>query len=602
MVMYFRFSSQIKRSLRLLIILALSCWLAIAGGCNPTQLRTQAAGSQLVLVTNIGPRTFNYAVSRLPSAFFSLMYEGLIAQNQITAELEPALAESWTVSEDKRRITFTLRPGLKWSDGEPLDADDVVFTFNDVYLNPKIPTLYKDFLRIGSSRAFPSVRKLDRRRVEFTLPETFAPFLRYIPRLLILPAHALQESLLSTDANGQPLFLSTWGTDTEPQEIVGNGPYRLVGYAPSQRLLFERNPNYWRTDDGGNPQPYIDRIFWQIIPSTDKQLLRFRSGEVDSMRVRPEQFQLLKQGEKRGKYTVYNGGSAPGSTFVGFNLNRGRNAKGEPFVEPFKSRWFNNLAFRQAFAYAIDREQMNDNIYRGLGKLKHSVLGEQSPYYFSPEEGLKTYNYDPQKAKQILLEAGFKYNSQGELFDGDGNRVEFTLLVRSEGESGIDLAVRVREDLSKIGIKANLQILSLSTILQKLQGTRDWECYLGILGVGGSDFEPNLLSLFWSSSGSFHQFNLGPQPGKPTIEGWEVSDWEREIDRLLAAGAKELDENKRRQIYGKFQQVIAEQQPLFFLVNSLRLQAVRDRVKNVKFSAFGGDVWNVYELKIDDGE
>jgi len=535
-------------SLRILVPLALSCLLIFTGGCSLMKFTTEGnQGEQLVLVMPSDPSTFNLPVNKTPYSPFLYIYEGLVAKNGITAELEPALAESWVFSDDRGRITFTLRSGLKWSDGEPLTADDVVFTFQEIYLNPKIPTIYRDFLRIGST--FPTVRKLDDRRVEFILPEPFAPFVRYIRIMAIMPAHALRDSVRSLDSQGNPQFISMWGTDTDPQNIISNGPYRLISYRPGERVVLERNPYYWRKDDRGNPMPYIDRLVLQIIASTDNQLLRFRSGELDTLEVTSKEFELLKREEKRGKYTIYNGGPSPGIRFVGFNLNQARNAKGKPFVDPIKSRWFNSLAFRQAVAYAINRSRIKNNIYRGLGQLQNSPLAEQSPYYLSPSSGLKVYNYDPQKAKKILLEAGFQYNKEKELLDWDGNRVQFTLLVKSSEKARIDTAVHIQQDL---GIKADLQVLNFNVILKKLLVSRDWECYVGSFAVSGADIEPNLLSLFWSSRGSFHQFNQGPQPGQPLIEGWQVSDWEREIDSLFAAGAAELDETSASRFTADF--------------------------------------------------
>ena len=588
--------ATVVRPLRLTVALGLFCLLLLTG-CNPTQLQSQKARvSQLVLVTSSDPDTFNYALNNSPYSVFPFIYNGLIRENGLTAELEPELAESWSISPDRVQITFTLREGLKWSDGKPITADDVIFTYQDIYLNNKIPTVYKDWLRIGTTDVFPSVQKLDRRRVKFTLPEPFAPFLRSVGVLAILPAHVLRSLVLSSDAQGNPQFLSTWSTDTNPQKIIGNGPYILESYTPSQRVVLRRNPYYWRFDARGNTLPYIERIILSIIYSTDNQLLRFRSGELDSLDVNPEMFRLLKREEKRGKYTIHNGGPRLGIRFVGFNLNKARNAQEKPFVDPIKSRWFNNLAFRQAVAYAIDRERMNNNIYRGLGQLQHSPMAVQSPYYLSPEEGLKVYNYNPEKAKQLLLDNGFQYNFKQELLDWDGNRVEFTILVKSEEKSRVDAAVQIQQDLSKIGIKADLQVLNFNVVLKKLLSSRDWECYVGAFEAGV--VEPHLVSLFWYSGGSFHQFNQGTQPGETPLKGWEVSDWEQEIDSLFNAGVKELDLSKRKAIYNQFQQIVAEELPVFFLVNPLSLKAVRDRVENIKFSALGGAFWNIDELNL----
>ena len=590
----------ISRAVVFLVRIILCCLLILTSGCSPTLLNSQSNNnSRLVLVSPSPPSTFNYAMSRSPYEIFRFIYKGLISENGLTGELEPALAESWVLSENKKRIIFTLRSELKWSDGKPLTADDVIFTYQDIYLNQKIPTIYRDFLRIGSSGAFPSVKKIDRRRVEFILPEPFAPFLRYIEKLKILPAHALRDTILSTDGDGKPLFLSTWNTNTQPQKIISNGPFKLANYIPSQRIILEKNPFYWRNDSAGNSLPYIDKLIIQIIPSTDNQLIRFRSGELDSIGVDPEAFQLLKREEERGKYKIYNRG-ALGYRFVGFNLNQAKNSEGKPLLNPIKSRWFNNLAFRQAVAYAINRQQINNTIYRGLGEIKHSALGVQSPYYLSPEAGLKVYKYNPEKSKKILLDSGFQYNDANELLDENGNRVEFTILVKSEEKIRIDTAVKIQGDLSHIGIKANLQILNFNSVLKKLLSSRDWECYVGAFGVPGADIEPNLLSLFWLSNGSFHQFNLGSKPGEPKIKNWQVSDWEKEIDRLFTAAYQTIDENKRREIYGEFQQIVAEQLPIFFLVNPLAIQAVRNHIDNFKSSAIGSAFWNIDELKIKD--
>ncbi len=577
------------------------CGIAVAiaialGGCNPARFKTQAARvPQLVFASPSSPTTFNSPLNESAFSVFGFIEEGLLSQHGLTGDLEPALAESWQISEDKKRIVFTLREGLKWSDGHPLTADDVVFTYQEIYLNEKIPSGVRDILRIGTTGKFPSVKKIDERRVEFSVPEPFAPFLRFAGGLSILPAHILQESVRTTDSNGNLKFLTTWGTDTDPKKIIVNGAYRLESYTPSQRVIFERNPHYWRKDTAGNPQPYIERIVLQIIENSDNQLLSFRSGELDNFSVTPEAFPLLKREEKRGKFTIYNGGPESTTRFLGFNLNKARNDKGQPFVDPIKSRWFNTLAFRQAVAYAIDRETMKKNIFRGLADFQNSPIQVQSPYFLSPEKGLKVYNYNLQKAKELLLGAGFKYNSSGQLLDWDGNRVQFTLLVKSEEKPRVDMAVQIKNDLSKIGIQADLQVISFNTVQERLS-SRNWEAYIGAFGGGGVD--PHSGFNIWSTQGSLHQFNQGPQPGEPPIAGWEVSDWEKEIDRLFDTGVRELDETKRKAIYAQFQQITQEQLPFIYLVNPLSFEAVRDRVENIKFSVLGGAFWNLYELQV----
>ena len=345
------------------------------------------------------------------------------------------------------------------------------------------------------SRQFPKVKKIDSRRVEFSVAEPFAPFIRYAGGIPILPAHILQEAVENTDADGKPKFLSTWGTDTDPKKIVGNGQYRMLSYTPNQRVVLERNPYFWRKDAEGNPQPYIQQIVWQIMENTDTQLLNFRSGDLDTLEVQPEVFPLLKREEKRGKYTVFNGGPDTGSVFMCFNLNKGRNAQNESFVDPIKSRWFATKEFRQAIAYGINRSAMTDNIYRGLGAPLHSPIPAQSPFYLSPEQGLKTYSYDRQKSKELLLSAGFKYNSNGELLDAEGNKVRFTLLIAAGKKVREQMATQIKQDLGKLGMQIDTQFLSFNTYVEKLRLTRNWDTYLGAFTGGNEPHSGYNLSL-----------------------------------------------------------------------------------------------------------
>lgn len=591
-------------SVLLTLTLLLSAGLTL-GGCNPTELKTEAAQvSQLVLHTLSDPKTFNYALKSEFPNIFPFTFEGLTYVNDFTGKIEPALAESWESFDNNQRYVFTLREGLKWSDGVPLTADDVVFTYEEIVFNPEIATDQKDVLKIGTSGAFPKIRKLDDRRVEFTLPEPFAPFLRITsgPQdgIVILPKHILRESVITKDASGNPKFASTWGTDANPQDIVVNGAYRIASYVPSQRVVLERNPYYWRKDAQGNPQPYIQRIVWQIVESQETALLQFRSGGLDltdgwgSMPV--EYFGLLKREEKRGNFKLHTAEARPGTLFLSFNLNKGQR-KGRPLVDPIKSRWFNSVEFRQAIAYALDRQSMINNTLRGLGELQNSPISVQSPYYISQQEGLKVYDYNLERSKELLTKAGFKFNDRGQLLDAEGNRVRFTLLTNAENKTRVALGAQIKQNLSQIGIQVDFNPIAFNTLVDKLSNTLDWESY--VLGFTGG-VEPHDGANVWSPDGGLHTFNQKPQQGQPPLEGREVYDWETEIGRLYVEGARTVDEAKRKAIYAETQRITQEYLPMIYLVNSLSMSAVRDRIQNVKYNALGGVVWNIYELKVSD--
>lgn len=581
-----------RRSLS--VILALVCAIAFSG-CSLTQFKGEAAQvPQLVDSSLSEPKTFNLAVSQEGGNVFGLIYEGLTSENG-KGEIQPALAESWEFSPDKKRIVFTMREGLKWSDGAPLTVDDVVFTYNDIYLNEKVPTDYRDILKIGQSRALPTVRKLDERRVEFTITEPFAPFLRYTGGISILPAHALRESVTTKDASGNLKFLSTWGTDTDPKKIVSNGMYMLESYTTSERIIFRRNPYYWRKDAQGKPLPYIERVVWQIVENTDTSFLQYRSGGLDTLAVTPEYFSLLKNEEERGKFKIYIGGPTLSTTFLTFNLNKAKNSKNQPLVDPIKSRWFNTVEFRQAVAHAIDRPRMLNNLYRGLGELQNSPIYKPSPYYLSPEQGLKVYEYNLEKAKELLKKAGFKYNEEGQLFDADGNRVRFSMLTNAGNKLREAIGAQIKQDLSKIGMQVDYNAIQFNVLMDKISTQRQWDSYIGSIGGGG--VEPNGGANTWSTKGGLHVFNLAAKTGDKPLQGWDAAPWELEIERLYIKGASELDEKKRRDIYVQTQRITQENLPFIYLVNPLSMEAVRDRIQGVKYTELGGAFWNLYELK-----
>lgn len=576
------------RRLRLPVILATVAALTVAA-CNPANFRSEAAEKPaLILSTLSDPKTFNYALSQESPNIFPYTFVGLTTQNPITGETEPELAESWTISDDGLRFVFTLRENLKWSDGKPLTAEDVVFSYNNIYFNKKIPSDVKDGLKIGESGQLPKVKKLDERRAEFTLPEPFRPFLQNMTTP-ILPAHALRESVEKKDSEGKPLFLQKWSVDTPVDEIVTNGPYKLGRYNTTQRVVFQRNPNYWKKD-----KPFIDRVNWEIVESQDTSLLQFRSGSLDYIGVTPDYFSLLKKEEKRGNFKIENGGPATGTSFVFFNLNKG-SRNGKPLVNPVKSKWFNSKEFRQAVAYAIDRETMINNTFRGLGQQQNSPISVQSPYYLPPEEGLKVYDYNLDKARELLKKAGFKSNSQGQLLDKDGNRVRFTLLTNSGNKIREAMGAQIKSDLSKIGIQVDFTPLAWNTYLDKISNSLDFE--MALIGLTGG-LEPNDGANVWKPEGGLHMFNQKPQAGQKPIEGWEVEPWEAEIARLYVKATQELDEEKVKEIYGETQKITQENLPFIYLVNPLSLGAIRNNIEGTKFNAIGGAFWNIDEVKL----
>ena len=563
--------------------------------CNPsTLLANPDQPPQLVISILSDPKTFNPVLSgdKTSSDVGRMLFDGLVRENPITGEIEPALAESWEISANKLEIIYTLRPNLKWSDSHPLTVDDVLFTYNQLYLNPDIPTGTRDILRIGQNGALPKVTKINDRQIKFTIPEPFAPLLG-ATSAAILPAHILRETVEQKDQDGKLQFLSTWTVDTPPEKIVANSAYKIASYTTVQRLVFEANPYYWKNDIKNDIAtenlPHIKKVVWQVVESTDNALLEFRSGNLDALAVSAQNFSLLKKEEDRGNFTIYNGGAAYGTTFITFNLNQGQK-NGNPVVNPIKSRWFNEVNFRQAVSYALNRERMIKNIFRGLGEPQVSDISKQSPYYY---DGLPGYPYNPEKAKKLLLAAGFSYDKQDQLLDQEGNRVSFTLNTNTGSPAAEAIGNQIEEDLGEIGIKVNFKTINFNVLIGKTDSSLDWECIL--LGFTGSN-EPNSGFNLWSPDGSLHMFNQSV----PGLEGRVIADWEAEIGRLYIEGARELDIEKRKAIYAQVQQLSSEKLPLIYLINPYSLTAVRNTIEGVEYSALGGAFWNLDQLKITE--
>ncbi len=581
-----------KRTLcRVMAALLCGCLLLPLMACG-----APVAKNQVVFSVLSDPKTFNAVLSQESPNIFGYTYEGLIRENPLTGDKEPALAEAWEVSEDNLTITFTLRKGLRWSDGVPLTVDDVLFSYNNLYLNEKIPNNYRDSLRVGESKTFPDITLVGAspaapngdRQIAFQVTEPYAPLLD-AATIPILPAHRLRDSVETLDEEGNPQFLTMWGTDTPPQDLVVNGPYQLKSYVTSQRVIFKKNPYYWQKNEQGQQLPLIPTVIWAIVESTDTALLQFRSGSLDSLVISPEQFSLLKREEDRGNFTIYNGGPAYGSTYLTFNLNQSKR-NGKPLVNPTKSQWFNDLRFRQAIAYGIDRERMVNNIYRGLGEPQNSYISVQSPYY---SQAVPTYNYDPQKAKSLLTSAGFTYNAQGELLDADGDWVQFTLNTNAGNKIREALGTQIQSDLKKLGIQVDFSPISFNVLVDKLSNSLEWDAV--ILGLTGSN-DPHAPNI-WYTDGNLHMFNQQPRPGSSPVINRVVAPWEQEIAALALKGSQTLASPQRHAIYNQLQALVQDSLPFIYLVNPYSLAAVRNRFCGIEYSALGGAFWNLESIR-----
>lgn len=539
-------------------------------------------GGQLVIATTSDPKSFNDIMAKETSTSMvtDQIFEGLTRMNVFTLKPEPNLAERWTVSLNGLEWTFFLREDVVWSDGVPFTADDVVFTFNDLIYNPDIPSSARDIFTLEGKEF--RVGKIDDHTVKFTLPVKFAPFLSGMSQA-ILPKHKLEQVVK------EKKFTFTWGIDTDPKEIVGTGAYRLTEYRPGERLVFERNPRYWKKSPEGDPLPYIKKQIYLIVQNADTALLKFYDGELDFFSLRGMDYKLLKPLESKKNFTLYDSGPAFGTNFIVFNQNTGVNPETKrAFVDPVKLKWFTDLEFRRAVAHAIDKQQIIEIVMDGLGYPQHSSMSPSSGFFYYPDVAM--YEYDLNKAKEILAKAGFvDRNGDGWLEDKDGNLVQFNLATNSGSTERMQIAAIIRHDLQKLGMKVNFLGLEFNSIVQKLNATFDWDAI--VLGLTGG-VEPHFGKNVWASSGQLHLWH--PQQKTP------ATAWEKRMDDIFNLGSAELDANKRKKLYDESQRIIAGQLPVIYTVLNSTIYAVRNKFENLKPSAFGGVFHNLEEIIIKE--
>jgi peptide/nickel transport system substrate-binding protein len=528
------------------------------------------SGGTLITGEISDPRTFNSIVSQETSSTIPLgrVFDGLVVTNWDTTEIEPALAESWTTSADGRTWTFRLRKGVRFHDGVELTADDVVFNMEAAF-TPDVQGGRRDVLTIAGKPI--KWRKVDTYTVEFQTAEPFGAFLRTMASD-ILPKHKLDAALRGGGAE----FNKTWGVNTPPREIVGTGPFIMQSYTPGERLVFLRNPRYWKVDPAGNRLPYLARHVQLVVPNFDTLRLKFQAGETDVYGIRPREFAEFKAGEQAGKYTVYESGPTSSTEFLMLNEN-------PKALRPPKLTWFTNTKFRQAISYAIDRTAIANQIYGGRGAPQFGPITPANKIFFNPN--VKRYPHDVARAEAVLAEAGFRKGGDGILRDAAGNVVEITLSTNSENSERVNIGNLVRQDLARVGIKATLAPEAFNALIGKMAANGDVE---GLVWGFTGGVDPATSQNIWKSSGSLHRWN--PRQEKP------ATPWEAEIDKLFDQAGTTLDQNRRKQLYNRWQEIVAEQQPLIYLVNTLTASAARNTLANIRPSGFAGTTWNIDQI------
>jgi len=551
----------------------------------------QFGGTLLENQIGEGPKTFNpwASTDATSSTLGEALFSGLVTTDAFTGEVVPYLAHNIAISDDKLTYTVTLRPGLKWSDGKPITADDVIFTWNSIVKNGLGNASNRDAVLVDGK--FPEVVKVDDHTVRFTTAKPFAPFMRNLGTP-IAPKHVL-ESIV---AQGNQAFSSHWGVQDaakHPGKFISSGMWLLDSYDPRLRVSFKRNPRFFMADSKGQRLPYLDKWVLKFVGDLNNQELQFEQGNADIYSV-PGSFVTRVRTLKKPSFNLYNLGPSSGTIFMAINLNSRKDKSGKSIVEPIKSKWFNDVNFRQAINHAIHRQDIVDNILKGVGAPLFTPESLSS-IYLDPSLA-KGFEPSIEDSKKFLKDSGFTWDAKGQLFDKDAHRVEFTLLTNSGNTEREATGVNIKQDLEALGMKVNFKPIEFNVLGDKLH-SGSWETM--IMGLTGSNLEPHGGANIWKSDGFLHLFNQRlVEPGKIT----NISDrlpWETDLDRVFEDGAKIFETDKRRAIYNRYQAIITAQVPLIYLYSPLQIVAVKKRLQNVEPTPLGGITHNLESLWID---
>jgi peptide/nickel transport system substrate-binding protein len=542
------------------------------------------SGGRLVISLRSEPKTLNpLTAADTPSReVIGAMQADLVHINRATQLTEPALAKSWKISADGLQYTLTLRQGLRFSDGHPLDADDVLFTFR-VYLDENIHATQRDQLIVGGKPI--TVRKVNAQTLVFQFAKPDGVEERLFDGLAILPRHLLekpyQEGKLS----------QLWTPSTPPNEWAGLGPFRLKEYVAGQKLVLERNPYYWKTDASGNRLPYLDELVFLFVPSADAQVLRFQSGETDIItRLSAENFSVLSRQQRN--YTMADAGPGLEYNFLFFNLNDLGERSSADLTR--KQKWFRDVKFRQAISAAVDRDAIVRLVYQGRGAAlwgqvtpgNHRWLNSSIPH---PARSLDN-------ARALLKQAGFSLSSapNGEpaLVDSDGKPVEFSILTSSSNADRTKMATLIQDDLKQLGMHVQVVPLEFRSLIDRVTQTKEYDACL--LGLVSFDADPNPDLNVWLSSGGTHLWN--PSQSHP------ATTWEAEIDRLMEQQLVTPGYDQRKKLYDRVQEILAENQPMIFLASPDILVGAKNSIANIHPAILEPYLlWNVEQLYFRNG-
>ena len=526
-----------KRILQIKFLLFLFPFFLISSSCKKSRVDQEyyrylnnpglppAYGGEFI-TASIGDASVLLPPLATDSASFdiiSLVYDSLLRYDK-NLNFAGELADRWEVSPDGKIITFYLHKGVRWHDGTPFTADDVVFTYK-LMIDPETPTPYTSQFNV-----IDRVEKVSDYEVKVYYKEPYAPALNSWAGLYIVPKHLLYGEKM-TDPN-LPL----------KRHPIGTGPYKFVRWLPGDRIELEVNPDYFRG------KPYISKYVYRIIPDQATIFLELKAGGLDEAGLTPVQyvrqsnFPKFKRNFNKYKYLGF------GYTYLGYNL-----------LNPF----FRDKRVRQAISYAINKKEIIQAVLMGQGMV---ATGPYRPGMWYYDSNVRKYPYDPKLALKLLHEAGWRDTDGDGILDKNGKPFEFTIMTNQGNNQRKLTAEIIQRRLRQIGVKVKIRIIEWSAFINEFIDKKKFDAVL--LGWG-LDPDPDQYDIWCSKKTGPNEFNF-------------VSYKNPEVDKILDEARHTFDVKKRKELYYKFQEILAEDQPYTFLYIPYSLVAVHKRVRGIK--------------------
>lgn len=538
-----------------------------------------ARGGQLVASFRSEPRSFNRHIQAAAAdeLFSRLTAARLVRLNRVTDEIEPRLAQRWTLAGDGLTYTLELRQDVRFSDGAPFSSADVLFSFRAVY-DEAAASVLADELKIAGQPL--DVSAPGPNTVVIRFPSPFGPGLRILDGLPILPRHKLEAAL------DEGRFREAWGTTTAPGDMAGLGPFVLDEFTPGQRLVFVRNPNYWVQDADGVGLPYLDRLVVESVADENAEVLRLEAGQIDLMtsEARPEDVAAFREAAAAGRLQLIDVGIGRDPNLMWINL------RPDARMSDTRRAWLQSEDFRKAISHAVDRDVFVNTVYLGAAVPLYGPITPGFGSWYVPD--LPTYAFDRDRARALLAGLGLADRTgDGMLDDRAGAPVRFSLITQRGSDTRERGAAVIQDQLRQVGIAVDVVGLDQGTIIQRY-GPGDFEAIYFFTNV--TDPDPSLMSAFWLSKGYFHFWN----PGQAN----PATAWERRIDELMGQLTSSIDDAERHRLFAEAQRLFAEHVPALYFAAPRVYVAMSPRVLNAQLAVGPPQVlWNAEVLAMKEG-